>query len=112
MGLVLSDHRSARGRLFKGGLLKNLILRRLQAIPVRFQPTSTKKYSPRSKEPSESAESTWHFKTAAILILPICLLHGGSDTPEQSRVIDGMLREEAARFERIQAYTRIQHYSV
>jgi len=39
------------------------------------------------------------------------LLRGAGNTG-QERVVDGMIREQAARFERFESYTRIQRYSV
>lgn len=50
---------------------------------------------------------------AVALVLPVCLLRGaGAEPPDQSRIVDGMMREQAARFEHIDGYTRVQHYSV
>ena len=36
----------------------------------------------------------------------------GAEPSEQERVIEGMVRLQAARFETLESYTRIQHYSV
>jgi len=56
-----------------------------------------------------------HLKIAAWLLPCVCVVVcAGSDAApaEQSRVVEGMVRAQAARFERFEAYTRIQHYSV
>jgi len=36
----------------------------------------------------------------------------GAETSDQERAIDGMIHEQATRFEHFEAYSRIQHYSV
>src|SRR5258707_15858813 len=45
---------------------------------------------------------------------PAALLLWGAATPSVDKVhiIDGMLREQAARFEHFEGYSRLQHYSV
>jgi hypothetical protein len=55
-----------------------------------------------------------HYSGTAVLALSASLaaLAGGTGPNEQERVIDGMVRAQAARFERFESYTRIQHYSV
>jgi hypothetical protein len=55
----------------------------------------------------------YFIKIGAAFILPVCMAWGGGiEVPDQNRVIDGMVREQAARFEHIGAYSRVQHYSV
>lgn len=52
--------------------------------------------------------------TSAILAGWMSLVCGAGSAPtsEQIRIIDGMLREQATRFEHFEAYSRLQHYSV
>ena len=49
--------------------------------------------------------------TIAVVLLSTCLVRG-ADSADQNRVIEGMIREQAARFGRFEGYTRVQHYSV
>jgi hypothetical protein len=45
-------------------------------------------------------------------LVPLCLSWVAQDgTPDQSRVIDAMMRASAARFENVASYSRLQHYS-
>lgn len=46
-----------------------------------------------------------------VLILPV-LAVWGDGTIDQERVIDGMIRAQASRFEQFEGYNRLQHYSV
>jgi hypothetical protein len=48
------------------------------------------------------------------VVTPAALLMWGAADPnvEQNRVIEGMLREQAVRFEHFEGYSRLQHYSV
>jgi negative regulator of sigma E activity len=57
------------------------------------------------------------YSKVAILALSVSLVHGAPPDGEeasadQRRVIDGMIRAQAARFEQFESYTRLQHYSV
>jgi hypothetical protein len=60
------------------------------------------------------ALSTSRITKVAVGLLSVFVtcIAGGAGNPEQSRVIDGMIRQQAARFERFEGYTRVQHYSV
>lgn len=54
-----------------------------------------------------------YLETAALaLSASLAALVWGAGSAEQERVVDGMVRAQAARFERFESYTRVQHYSV
>ncbi len=50
----------------------------------------------------------------AVVALSFAAAHGSAQdsVADQRRIIDGMLREQASRFERFESYTRVQHYAV
>ena len=54
------------------------------------------------------------YSPIAVLVLCALSARGTPDdnASEQARVVAGMIHEQAARFEHVEAYTRLQHYSV
>jgi hypothetical protein len=51
-------------------------------------------------------------KLSSAGLLPLCLSWAGHDSAaDQGRIIDAMMHATAARFENVQSYTRLQHYS-
>ena len=67
---------------------------------------------------SRARPSVGHLKrpvpVIAVVLFSVCAVCGLANDwkGEQSRVIDGMIRQQAARFERYEGFTRLQHYSV
>ncbi len=51
-------------------------------------------------------------RLASAGLLPLCLSWAAHDAPpDQNRVIEAMMRASAARFDKVEAYTRLQQYS-
>src|SRR3954469_11371729 len=45
-------------------------------------------------------------------LVPLCFSWAAHDgSPDQNRIVEAMMRASAARFEKIESYTRLQHYS-
>ena len=54
-----------------------------------------------------------HVRIAVVTFAVLSIWGAGVETPlDQDHVIDGMIRNEATRFEHFEGYSRVQHYSV